>query len=105
MIDCPHLYFRIPEHNIRIICNAAGPLPHTVAVELQRIFQAAVLPSYGMTECMPISAPHLEYDLEHPGTSGRAIGPQLNIMDDQGNLLPPMSTGEIVVKGCPVFEG
>jgi hypothetical protein len=54
---------------------------------------------------MPISAPPLEYNLEHPGTSGRALGPQIGILDDSGSLLPPNSTGEIVVKGSPVFDG
>lgn len=95
----------IPNHSIRIICNAAGPLPHTVAVQLTDMFRATVLPSYGMTECMPISAPPLSYRLERPGTSGKALGPQLAIMGDTGNLLSSNETGEIVVKGTPVFEG
>ena len=39
------------------------------------------MPSYGMTECMPISAPPLDYNLEHPGSSGRQLGPRVEIFD------------------------
>lgn len=42
---------------LRMIANAAGGLLPSLAQELRAVFGANVLPSYGMTECMPISLP------------------------------------------------
>ena len=57
---------------IRLICNAAGALLPTLAQELRDVFGGCtVLPSYGMTECMPIASPLPSYQLERPGCSDR----------------------------------
>ena len=64
---------------------------------------AAVLPSYGMTECMPISSPPLTYQLDRVGTSGVGVGPQLAIVTTQGEELPPGTIGHIAVQGPPNF--
>ena len=37
-----------------------------------------------MTECMPISAPPIDYKLDRPGTSGKAVGPEMAILDAKG---------------------
>jgi hypothetical protein len=52
---------------------------------------------------MPISTPPIDYKLERPGTSGRAVGPQLKILDDAGKELPPGTMGNICVRGKPLF--
>ncbi|KAF7353378.1 Peroxisomal-coenzyme a synthetase [Mycena sanguinolenta] len=92
---------------IRMICNAAGGLLPSLAVDLQGTFQAVILPSYGMTECMPIASPPTTYRLERPGCSGIPCGPHLSIRDP-GNLeraLAPHKTGAICVRGLPTFQG
>ena len=58
-----------------------------------------------MTECMPITSPPQDYDLDREGCSGISVGPELGIADDKGNLLPPNMEGNIVVRGCPSFLG
>ena len=40
---------------IRMIANAAGGLLPSLAQQLKDTFDAVILPSYGMTECMPIA--------------------------------------------------
>ena len=94
---------------IRFIANAAGPLNPTTAVELRRLFgNAVILPSYGMTECMPISCPPMGYALERPGTSGRSIGPEIGIIDSKGDICPTGTVGNIHVRGPLVltcYEG
>jgi acyl-CoA synthetase (AMP-forming)/AMP-acid ligase II len=93
---------------IRLICNAAGGLLPTLAQELRDVFGGCtVLPSYGMTECMPIASPPPSYQLERPGCSGIACGPYLSIRDPANidEELPTGKTGAICVRGFPTFEG
>ncbi|KAI0737046.1 acetyl-CoA synthetase-like protein [Daedaleopsis nitida] len=92
---------------IRMIANAAGGLLPSLAQQLKETFGAVILPSYGMTECMPIASPPTTYQLERPGCSGVACGPHLSIRDPS-NLereLPPGSTGAVSVRGVPTFDG
>lgn len=92
-------------HQIRLICNAAGGLLPSLAIRLQETFHAIVLPSYGMTECMPISTPPLDYHLERTGTSGIGCGPEIAILDEADNKLPVSHVGRISVRGGPTFAG
>ncbi|KAJ8092843.1 putative NRPS-like protein biosynthetic cluster [Marasmius tenuissimus] len=104
-----------PEHiipardlKIRMICNAAGGLLPSLALELKERFDGAViLPSYGMTECMPIASPPTTYQLERPGCSGVACGPYLSIRSPLNieQELPSGSTGAVCVRGYPTFDG
>ena len=63
-----------PPISLRFIANAAGPLLPSVAEDMRDTYSAAlgslcsVMPSYGMTECMPISSPPVGYSLERPGS-------------------------------------
>ena len=93
---------------IRLVCNAAGGLLPTLAQELRDVFGGCtVLPSYGMTECMPIASPPPSYRLERPGCSGVACGPYLSIRNPANidEELPGGNTGAICVRGFPTFQG
>jgi acyl-CoA synthetase (AMP-forming)/AMP-acid ligase II/acyl carrier protein len=90
---------------LRLVCNAAGGLLPALAVQLRNVFDCTVLPSYGMTECMPISTPPLDYTLDRVGTSGIGCGPEIGILDESDNLLPPGIVGRINVRGGPTFPG
>jgi acyl-CoA synthetase (AMP-forming)/AMP-acid ligase II/carbonic anhydrase/acetyltransferase-like protein (isoleucine patch superfamily) len=93
-------------HKLRMIANAAGGLLPSLARELQKTFHANVLPSYGMTECMPISSPPHTYQLEKPGTSGVAVGPEICILNlSTSKPLPTGKEGPICVRGEPCFRG
>ncbi|KAJ3795144.1 acetyl-CoA synthetase-like protein [Lentinula aff. detonsa] len=93
---------------IRMICNAAGGLLPSLAVDMKERFgNAVILPSYGMTECMPIASPPTTYQLERPGCSGVACGPYLSIRDPS-NIeyeMPRGKTGAVSVRGLPTFAG
>ncbi|KAI7509587.1 acetyl-CoA synthetase-like protein [Hortaea werneckii] len=100
----------VHKSQIRLACNAAGGLLPSLAGRLRDTFstetmQCTVLPSYGMTECMPISTPPLNYCLERPGTSGMSVGPELGVMDGNGERVSHGVVGRISVRGAPVFEG
>ena len=97
---------QIPDTKIRFIANAAGPLLPSVAIELRKVFNgAAVLTSYGMTECMPIACPPPGYALERAGSSGQAICPEIAIVDDSGERVANGRVAHIVVKGSIVTRG
>ncbi|KUL87836.1 hypothetical protein ZTR_03174 [Talaromyces verruculosus] len=91
---------------IQFVCNAGGGLPPTLAVQLRDTFHCTILPSYGMTECMPIAAPPRDYLLGRPGTSGRIVGPEVVIMNESGEPVPRCEMlGHICIRGSPAFEG
>ena len=106
---------KVSHPRLRMIANAAGGLLPSLATELRKTFHANVLPSYGMTECMPISSPPYNYQLERPGTSGVAVGPDIAIFDTdvvsasgggtEPERLLPMKGGSICVRGEPCFHG
>ena len=95
----------VARNSIRLVCNAAGGLLPSLAVQLQNAFKCIVLPSYGMIECMPISTPPLGYHLDRPGTSGVSAGPEISILDRNDDRLPPREIGRIAVRGAPLFPG
>lgn len=90
---------------MRLVCNAAGGLLPSLAVRLRETFRCTVLPSYGMTECMPISTPPLDYALDRPGTSGISCGPEIAVLDGNENYAPTREVGRICVRGSPLFPG
>ncbi|XP_037033567.1 uncharacterized protein LOC119072448 [Bradysia coprophila] len=88
------------------ICNAGAGLAPALAKEIKSVFtQAVILPSYGMTECMPICAPPIDYALELDGTSGQVIGPELAISVDNEIVHSDNITGHIMVRCGPCFDG
>ena len=97
-----------PISNIRFIANAAGALLPSLADSLQRTFnKAVILTGYGMTECMPISSPPINASggAYPTGTSGKPIGPDVIICNDDAVLLPAKECGNIYIKGLPCFSG
>lgn len=90
---------------MRLICNAAGGLLPSLAVRLRDTFKCTILPSYGMTECMPISSPPLNHILDRPGTSGISAGPEIAILGPSGDRLSAQAVGRIGVRGAPTFSG
>lgn len=90
---------------IRLVCNAAGSLLPTLAERIRDTFRCTVLPSYGMTECMPISTPPLSYSLDRPGTSGIITGPELVIMNANDIEVDTFVLGRIYLRGSPLFHG
>lgn len=95
----------LSQSRIRLVCNAAGGLLPSLALRIQNAFKCTVLPSYGMTECMPISTPPMDYKMDRPGTSGVSVGPEISILDGAENHLPHHTNGRIAVRGPPLFPG
>jgi acyl-CoA synthetase (AMP-forming)/AMP-acid ligase II len=65
-----------------------------------------VVESYGMTEAAhQMTSNPLPPRPRKPGTVGVAAGPEVAIMNEQGELLGPHLTGEVVIRGPNVTSG
>jgi acyl-CoA synthetase (AMP-forming)/AMP-acid ligase II len=81
-------------------------MPPQVIAELERVFNAPLIESYGMTEAAHQMASNpLPPAKRIPGSVGVAAGPEVAIMDNDGNLLPAGAIGEIVIRGENVTKG
>jgi acyl carrier protein len=105
LAEAPFRGEAIKRSRLRLICNSAASLRPTLAKQLKDTFHCIILPSYGMTECMPISAPPLDFDLEPPGTVGFACGPEIIIMGRDAQPLGINEIGWVCVRGGPIFGG
>ena len=91
---------------LRFIRSSSASLPRQVLSELESVFNAPVIESYGMTEaCHQMASNLLPPGTRKPGKVGVAAGPELGIMDEAGNLLPAGANGEVVIRGDNVTAG
>ncbi len=91
---------------LRFIRSSSASLPPTVMQQLESFFDAPMVEAYGMTEaahqmcCNPLPT-----GIRKAGTVGPSAGPDVAIMDEEGNLLSPQSKGEVVIRGENVMAG
>ena len=79
---------------LRLIRSSSASLPPQVMRELEETFDAPVIESYGMTEAAhQMTSNPLPPRQRKAGTVGVAAGPEVSIIDEDGNLLAPGSTG------------
>jgi len=91
---------------LRLIRSSSSSLPPQVMTALEETFGAPVIESYGMTEAAHQMASNpLPPAARKPGAVGIAAGPEVAIMDDDGNLLPQGEIGEVVIRGPNVTKG
>jgi len=96
----------IAQSPLRFIRSSSASLPPVVMAELEKVFNAPVIESYGMTEAAHQMASNpLPPKVRKPGSVGVAAGPEIAIMDEMGNLLPVGEVGEVVIKGANVTQG
>ena len=96
----------IANTNLRFIRSSSASLPKPVMQELEETFRAPVIEAYGMTEAAhQMTCNPLPPRARKPGTVGVQAGPNVSIMDEQGNFLPANTTGEVVIQGPNVTLG
>jgi acyl-CoA synthetase (AMP-forming)/AMP-acid ligase II len=96
----------IARHPLRFIRSSSSSMPPQVIRELEEVFKAPLIESYGMTEAAHQMASNpLPPAVRKPGTVGIAAGPEVAIMAEDGSLLPRGETGEIVIRGPNVTAG
>jgi oxalate---CoA ligase len=96
----------IAANPLRFIRSSSSSIPPQVIAQIEAIFKAPLIESYGMTEAAHQMASNpLPPAKRIPGSVGVAAGPQVAIMDLAGTLLQPGQTGEIVIRGPNVTSG
>lgn len=96
----------VKAHPFRFIRSSSAPLPPVVIEQMESTLQAPVIESYSMTEAAHMMATNPLPPLPRkPGTVGIGVGVEVGIMDEEGQILPQGSFGEVVVKGANVIDG
>jgi len=90
---------------LRFVRSSSAPLPLEVLGQLEEFFQAPVIESYGMTEVDQICVNPLPPRSRKPGSVGLPGGPEVAIMDQDGNRLGAGVVGEVTVRGPNVMPG
>jgi len=99
--------------SLEYISYAGAPMSVDKLEEAIQVLGPVMNASFGQTEapmCVTAMPPHEHLDangdLAHPGSCGRPnLLSMVEIMDDDGNILPPGERGEIVVRGPLVMAG
>lgn len=97
-------------HNLQLIRNCSAALPVWLSTKMENLFKLNVMPTYAMTESMPIcSNPRDDRSNAAParklGTVGLAGGPYVRILDDAGEAATVGDEGEVCVRGECVTAG
>jgi acyl-CoA synthetase (AMP-forming)/AMP-acid ligase II len=96
----------LKRRRLRLIRSSSASLRPKLMAELEKAFEAPVIEAYGMTEAAHQMASNpLPPRARKAGTVGMAAGPEIAIVDDQGNAVAQGETGEVVVRGPNVTRG
>ncbi len=93
--------------SLRYITNAAAALPLPNVRKLQKLFpKTSIFSMYGLTECVrALYLPPEELE-RRPDSVGIPIpNEEVYLVDQNGNILGPDETGELVVRGIHVMQG
>ena len=95
----------IARNPLRFVRSSSSSMPPQVIAEVEKVFGAPLIESYGMTEASHQMASNPLKGARKPGAVGLAAGPEVAIMGDNGELVKPGEIGEIVIRGDNVTKG
>ncbi len=96
----------LARHPLRFVRSSSSAMPPQLIEQLEAMFKAPLVESYGMTEAAHQMASNPLPPLQRkPGTVGRAAGPEIGIRAEDGSFLPPGEVGEVVIRGASVTAG
>lgn len=92
--------------SFRFVRSSSASLPPAVFEQLSKTFGCPVIEAYGMTEATHQMASNpLPPGVQKPGFVGLPAGPEICILDTEGNKLPNGSVGEVCIRGDNVTPG
>jgi long-chain acyl-CoA synthetase len=100
---------RTPDYDIsslRIVVSGGAPLPLEVMTAFENRFGVAMLEGYGPTEASPVVSVNPFHGPRKVGSVGPPIpGTEVQVIDDEGAVLPVGQVGELCCKGPHVMLG
>ena len=91
---------------LRICISGGAPLPVEILREFNRHMPIPLIEGYGLSEASPVVSLNPIQGPQKEGSIGQPIPDvEVTVQDDEGNLLPIGSTGEICVRGGNVMLG
>ena len=95
----------IARYPLRFLRSSSASMPPQLIGELEATFNAPLIEAYGMTEASHQMASNPLRGTRKPGAVGLPAGPEIGIMDEDGNLLGIGEIGEVVIRGENVTKG
>mmetsp|Transcript_114620 Transcript_114620/g.331184 ORF Transcript_114620/g.331184 Transcript_114620/m.331184 type:complete len:578 (-) Transcript_114620:246-1979(-) len=94
------------KNKLQLIRNCSAALVPSVAEDMERVLEVNIMPTYAMTESMPICS-NPRYGKIKLRSVGPKAGPEMGIMagHPDNTFLPVGEEGEVVVKEGPVTSG
>mmetsp|Transcript_35269 Transcript_35269/g.70052 ORF Transcript_35269/g.70052 Transcript_35269/m.70052 type:complete len:579 (+) Transcript_35269:30-1766(+) len=94
------------KNTLQLIRNCSAALVPSVSEELEKVMEVSIMPTYAMTESMPICS-NPRYGKNKLRSVGPKAGPNMGIMagHPDNTFLPVGEEGEVVVKEGPVTAG
>jgi fatty-acyl-CoA synthase len=92
--------------HVRFFISGGAPIPLPVIKKYQEEKGVGFVQGYALTETGRLTSLDLEDSISKAGSVGKEVfHVSLRIVDEQGNDLPPLLPGEILVTGPNVFAG
>jgi acyl-CoA synthetase (AMP-forming)/AMP-acid ligase II len=96
----------IAKYPLRFIRSSSSSIPPQLIEQIEGLFKAPLVESYGMTEAShQMAANPLPPARRKPGTVGPAAGPEIRIRGEDGGFLAAGEVGEVVIRGPNVTPG
>ena len=93
-----------PPDSLRLIRSVSAPLPLELLERAEDRFRVPLVEIYGMTETAGVITSN-PVDGRRPGTVGRPVDTEVEIVGADGARLPAGVEGEVLVRGQSVFGG
>ena len=92
--------------SLRFIRSSSASLPPAVFEELRQVFKTTVIEAYGMTEAShQMTSNPMPPQIQKAGFVGKPAGPEVCIMDADGNIQKNGHEGEVCIRGDNVTTG
>jgi acyl-CoA synthetase (AMP-forming)/AMP-acid ligase II len=92
--------------SLRFIRSSSASLPPAVFEELREVFKTTVIEAYGMTEAShQMTSNPMPPQIQKAGFVGKPAGPEVCIMDVEGNIQNNGKEGEVCIRGDNVTVG
>lgn len=93
--------------SLKIFLCAGAPIPKSLIQKANKTLTTKIISAWGMTECGAITTTKIQDDDERSyNTDGIALeGMEVEIVNDNGDILPNDTPGNLIVRSCSNFIG